>query len=512
MRKVVVISATDEVNDLLTLTLPKIKAYASKCGAELIILTGLPKEYQHGKYRIFEVTKIKADRILLVDADILIRDNAIDIFEFYPDGNWMFNEGKFRGHGFEAHRKELEKYLSKAKLPLCIWPKLDWWNPGVALLSQEAVKNIFEMPPWNVNTCTYGVEGGKTVKNMPWINYRIAITNTKIDELDIRWNTFSSAPAIAQRDACFWHCFCKEITSDRTRSKVRVVRQMCNRFKEPLTSFPTHKYNVHFVCGKQSEKWILERMQEEIIKYAPQDVSISMSDVAHDDVNTINYFNPYRRYAKKSKHAKDVVFCTHPEVVATWNKSIVEADHIVCMCKQYANEAISKRDSDSVSLIYPGVDPEYYEHKLQILNPVKMSSHARKGILDWKILNKVPWLRCRCTDGKLTRAQLLLEYSACDAVVSTAVLEGGPMSILEAAALGKPCYARRGVGFGNDFAEVFPNLHLYTDIIELMNMLQEAYDSKEKSPWNLTWEKWAKKHWIMFDKVFNNPHHYPQHR
>ena len=521
MKRVIIISATDEVDGVLNLTLPKIKALAYKCKAELRLLGGLPKKYQHGKYRIFESAESVSDdpddtRYLIMDADILTRDFAPDIFEVYPTGNWMLDEGNLRGHGFEAHRRELNRYLDEAKLPRCAWPKLHWWNPGVSLLSKDAVKAIFQMPPWDVHTHMHDVSNGKVVKNMPWINYRIAITKTEIHDIDIRWNTFPSTSQTVQREAYFWHCYCKEVEKDRTSSKVRMIHQMCKRFNESLAPVPPKivvapppRYHVHFVCGRQTNRWILERMQEEIIKYAPSDIRISFSGVSLDEPKVINYYNPYRIYREKSKYALDVAFCTHPEIMDTWDKFVAEADHVICMCEQYKDMVSAKRKPGSVSLIYPGIDPEYYEHRLRIFNPVMMTGKPRKGINDWEFLKKIDWLICQCTDGKLTKEQVLACYLACDIVVSTSLLEGGPMLILEAAALGKLCFARKGVGFVDDFAKDFPNLHTYSTLMELVDLLQQAYLSKPKISWDLTWKKWADEHWSLFNRLSAQLKEYP---
>jgi len=500
MDRMIVIAATDEVKEILDLTLPKIQAFADNCGAYLKMLTGLPAKYQHGKYRIFEVGEINAERILIMDLDLLPRDGAPNIFEVYPTGNWMFNEGRYRGHGFVSHRKEMDKYVRTAGLPQCVWPSRDWWNPGISLLDREAAKAIFQMPPWDVTTKLHNVSNGMAVKNMPWVNYRIALTETKINSIDARWNTFPSMPLDAQKKAYIWHCFCNEIQVDRTKSKIRVIKQMCKRHGESLTPKPKvnistrkYKYRLHCVSGKQTRKWILGRMQDEIIKYAPSDVEVTQSGNPVDEPRTINWYNPYRIYGSKSQYALDVVFCTHPEVLPTWNKAIAEADHVICMCKQYVP------NRNNVSLIYPGIDPEYYNTKLRIFNPVMMS-HSRKGLADWQLLSKLDWLDCHCSNGQLTKEQLLAYYLAADVVLSTATMEGGPMLILEAAALGKLCYARKGVGFVDDF--VFPNLHTYSNVIDLINILQQIYYNKEKvGNWEYTWKQWAEKHWQIFNNL-----------
>lgn len=515
MDRIILVAATNEVKEILDLTLPKIEAFAKRCDASLKILSGLPNKYQHGKYRIFEAGEIDAERILLMDADMLPRDIAPNIFEMYPTGNWMFNEGRYRGHGFVSHRKEIDKYIRTAGLPQCKWPSQNWWNPGISLLSKEAAHAIFQMPPWNVNDKLYNVTNGMAVKNMPWVNYRIAITETEIKNIDVRWNTFPSMRLDAQQRAYVWHCFCNEIQANRTISKVRVIKQMCKRHGESL--LPAHKpaiemperkykYHVHFICGKQTKQWILGRMQQAIIKQAPHDVEITEGGEAIDEPRTINWYNPYRIYRKKSKYALDVAFCTHPEIESTWNQVIKEADHITCMCKQYYEQIAEQREN--VSLIYPGVDPEYYNTKLRVFNPVMMTGSARKGFADWQMLMKLEWLDCHCSEGKLTRDQLLAYYLAADVILSTATMEGGPMSIFEAAALNKLCFAKKGVGLVDDFT--FPNLRTYSNTIQLIEMLKELYYNKVKTGnWEFTWEKWAKEHWALFNDLEKQMKDYP---
>ncbi len=53
--------------------------------------------------------------------------------------------------------------------------------------------------------------------------------------------------------------------------------------------------------------------------------------------------------------------------------------------------------------------------------------------------------------GQLSFDELMVQYRACDVVLSTATLEGGPMLVAEGAALGKPVVAPAGVGWVDSF-------------------------------------------------------------
>ena len=121
--------------------------YADKVGADVIISDSLhyPINIENPKHsaspawaeklRIGELLK-EYDRVLYVDADILISPNARDIFKEYddPDCIYMLNEG--------AHcDRSLEKSLIEQQLGEVDWPKVngqpDYYNVGVMLLSQS---------------------------------------------------------------------------------------------------------------------------------------------------------------------------------------------------------------------------------------------------------------------------------------------------------------------------------------------------------------------------------------
>ena len=120
--------------------------YADKVGADLIISDSLnyPINIENPKYsaspawaeklRIGKLLK-EYDRVLYVDADILITPNAKNVFLEYddPDYIYMLNEG--------AHTdRSLEKSLIEQLLGKVDWPEVngrpDYYNVGVMLLSQ----------------------------------------------------------------------------------------------------------------------------------------------------------------------------------------------------------------------------------------------------------------------------------------------------------------------------------------------------------------------------------------
>lgn len=511
--RLIVVAATDEIQGVLNYTLPKIRAYADRCNADMLVLSGLPERYQHGKYRIFELGDIdlNARRVLILDADVMPREDAPDIFEAYPSGSWMKNELAYLYSHVREHRRQLEQFLQDHGMPPCEWEKDVWWNPGVALLDRETVRAIYQMPPWDVREHTYRIGTGTCVKNMPWINYLIQSCGIEISPLDRRWNTFTSGTHQDVAGAHFWHFVCQQLPTDRNTIKEQLIQKTCATHRESLP-----ERRVHFVMGAVQRGWILEKMQQEIIKRAPRDVTITSGDAPVDKHGVVNYYNPYRGYNRKSAHATDVVFCTHPELESHFYQAAHEADHVIVMCKKYRDEIIERgKLADQVTLIYPGVDEEFRDKRLRIFNPARMHASAayaeRKGANLWNALCKEPWIDAICSNGTLTRKQLLQEYRACDAVVSTALMEGGPMCVLEGLAIGKPVVAPEFVGLVDDLIS-HKSLKRYRagNYDELLSCLRQLWQDKQNAGMScFTWQAWAGEHWRVFSAlapaVFTKP-------
>jgi hypothetical protein len=510
-KRVIITAITDEVKDIAAFTLPKLEAYAKRCNAELIVLEGMPPKYRHPKYRIFEAAEIDADRYLVIDSDIIVRDNAPDIFVAHSTGNWMIDESVQREPG--AFKKHQEEMLQRARRASLYAPDRfsHWWNPGVSLLDREAVHAIYQMPPWAVaedrNLWDVG-NGKRIVKNMPWINYRIAATGTDIQTLDIKWNTIVNRVNNLGA-AHFWHCTGSEIDADRNAAKIEHIKNVCAKFNEPIN---TAACRIHIVMGGDQQGWILGRMTRAIQDAAPAGATVTISGKPVDELGVINYHNNYRIYKSKSRHARDVVFFTHPEPteIATWNRAAKEADHCVVMCGRYRDELIADRvPADKVTLIYPGVDAAFRDVRLRVFNPSRMSINGeyrkRKGADLWQRLECEPWIHAICSDGEMDADRVQAECRAADVIVSTATMEGGPMSLFEALTLGKPCVISRGVGAVDDFAESsLVKTYIAGDYKTLINSLYFWYERKEAchagDP-GFTWDKWAAAHWDLFQRL-----------
>ena len=125
---------------------------------------------------------------------------------------------------------------------------------------------------------------------------------------------------------------------------------------------------------------------------------------------------------------------------------------------------------------------------------------GRKGKRLWDSLCALPWLDCVCSNGMMKLEEVLREYRACDAVVITSEMEGGPMAIWEAAAMGKPIFIRDGVGA----FELVDKDHRYETDTHLMMMLavmQKAKKERIEGCIARTQQQYANDVWSVFYRV-----------
>jgi glycosyltransferase involved in cell wall biosynthesis len=521
--RVIACAVTDEMTELSALTVPKMRAYAKRCSARFVLFDGMPDRFQDPKYRMFEAGELQADRALLLDADIVVRDSAPDIFEAHPTGSWMFDEGTIRRPGWGNRYRD----RIMAEVAACPgMPTLDrnwgpeWWNPGVSLLDGGVVSELYVMPPWNVADPEHlwdspmekttvpaaHVRIKHIAKNMPWLNWRIRMLGLPMRPLDVRWNTLINGKTRIPA-AYFWHCTGSENDENRPARKAHMIRLICRNNREPLPCAPAPTppgsppslVHVHFVCANLKPPWILERMQAHIRAAAPKGIRVTTSLSAVDEPYTINYYNPYRHWKGKSRRALDVVFCTHPEREQTFYASARAADAVVMMCNQYRAGIIGMGvQAERVHVIHPGVDDRYKDTRLRVFAPSRMDyACARKGPDVWKRLSGETWLDCVTSNGRMTEEELLTEYRRCDVVVSTATLEGGPMSVIEGLALGKPVVARAGVGWVDEFPEVM-KYQIEEQLLEVLRDLHAAKQRRAESVARYTWAACAAAHWDLF--------------
>jgi hypothetical protein len=173
-RAIVTISCGDFYRQMAAITHPTIKAYADKLGAAFIVWD------DHGGYAMPHYQKLELgkllrqyERVLYIDTDILVRDDAPDIFAIVPDDALGALE---EGH-FYADRKEWTlHYMRSNGYEPCGWDGR-YFNAGVLVLSQ-AHRNLFVPPRVEIDN----------FREQTYLNVLFAMNRTKIFELPHRFN------------------------------------------------------------------------------------------------------------------------------------------------------------------------------------------------------------------------------------------------------------------------------------------------------------------------------------
>jgi len=180
MKLALVTRADDNIKEMTDITFPPIKNYANKIGADFIILSENPPfltadDKPH--YRILKVYDIlnEYDRVLCLDADMLINKNCPNIFDIVPEdmiGSIYEDKGSRR---YDRHQKILG--IQNA------WGNVGWregyTNAGTFVLSSMH-KNIF-LPHKN----QYWLEWGSVDVHL---SYNIHKYGFKVKELEYKWN------------------------------------------------------------------------------------------------------------------------------------------------------------------------------------------------------------------------------------------------------------------------------------------------------------------------------------
>jgi lipopolysaccharide biosynthesis glycosyltransferase len=171
---VLTISIGEYYNKLAQLTLPSIKKYAEKIGADFLNIDENNSEYITQKWNKFHIYNLlnKYNRIIYFDIDILIREDCPNLFSIVPENKLgMFDEGRY-----EARYPWVEQASEYYDEPVKKWNG-KFYNSGVMVISRIH-KQIFKLPK--------GIDFVET--DQPYINLRIINDKIEMHDLDYRFN------------------------------------------------------------------------------------------------------------------------------------------------------------------------------------------------------------------------------------------------------------------------------------------------------------------------------------
>jgi hypothetical protein len=171
---VLTISIGEHYQKISKYTLPFLKSYADKIGADFINITEHNKDYITQKWNKFYIHKLLNDykRVLYLDIDMIIREDCPNLFEIVPETQLgMFNEGRY-----SSRQEFIEQASEYYKEPVTKWNG-KFYNSGVMVISRIH-KQIFKMPK--------GIDFVET--DQPYINLRIVNDKVNMFDLDYKFN------------------------------------------------------------------------------------------------------------------------------------------------------------------------------------------------------------------------------------------------------------------------------------------------------------------------------------
>lgn len=182
MNLIFTIAAKTHVRPYFNLGVESIRAYAHKTQTDFLIKynsdLALPA---CDKFFIPELLKVY-NRVLWIDSDILIKEDADNLFEKYPDTS------KFYIHDeCERAKVNYEKYISYVSNHNNIeWPRNEYnkyiqYNGGVFLISRGPQEEVFAENEIKTEGLPYLID-------QTLMNYNINLYNIPIGNLDIKYN------------------------------------------------------------------------------------------------------------------------------------------------------------------------------------------------------------------------------------------------------------------------------------------------------------------------------------
>jgi hypothetical protein len=156
------------------ITHPIFRAYADKVGADFIVWND-SEGHVIPHYKKIELGGLleKYDRVLYLDTDILIRDDAPDIFAIVPEDQLgMLDEGQY----YSDRAVCMIQFMQAIRCDPLLWDG-KYYNAGVMVLSRSH-KKIFVQPFVEVDN----------FREQTYLNVMISGTKTKVFPLPYRFN------------------------------------------------------------------------------------------------------------------------------------------------------------------------------------------------------------------------------------------------------------------------------------------------------------------------------------
>lgn len=276
---------------------------------------------------------------------------------------------------------------------------------------------------------------------------------------------------------------------------------------------------VNIVCNDHG--WIYDKFISEFMKHSEHEIvrnSKEECDVTH--------YVPYYE-VPKAKHTPHpcTAWFSHRELKDPLKSKFIQAgqtvDVAISQSRKYKYALMVHGVRNAVQIM-PGVDLDRFvlrdnppQRDKLVLGYVgrQYSSSNRKNPKLLDAISKLDYVDLRITGGNLKAEDVPKFYADLDFVVSPATVEGGPMCVTEALAMGVPVICFADVGVADEFDLGVIKVYNKDDSAFLLQ-LKRAWHGKMHLNWhnervkrdtraqveNFTWENFVKQH----DEIWKN--------
>lgn len=180
-------------DDIFEDCVQSISRYAEMVGADFIMRTAIldhvltdEQDYKNVIMEKFHIRELLGyyDRVLYLDADILVQKDAPNIFKYYPDVDkiYLYNEIKFNDVDYDQY---IDVARRKYNIP---WTRqnghYDFYNAGVMLVGKNG-RDVFEF----IEDEYFLLDDLPMIVDEPYLHHTLFKYNIPIQELDKRFNT-----------------------------------------------------------------------------------------------------------------------------------------------------------------------------------------------------------------------------------------------------------------------------------------------------------------------------------
>ena len=151
-------------------------------------------------------------------------------------------------------------------------------------------------------------------------------------------------------------------------------------------------------------------------------------------------------------------------------------------------------------LIYHGIELDRFTPEVAArLRRPQLQDRAQRARRCCAAVAELPYVELRCTDGKLSDADIPGFYQDIDYVLITSSIEGGPLCFQEGLASGKEILST-DVGMVSEFRDA-PGVHVFADARELFAVARAKLAGRTRLRANV--ERFSVDYWVTeHDKLF----------